>query len=514
MMARKPPTQSARTSVRDIEHRLPRRVVVAWSPVRHIPLTKLLKVGTVIAAITFVLGIVEAPGDRFRAAAQEDQTAEEQVVPSMADGIQQQRSELEAQLAELETQIAEHQKSIESYQKQGKTLSSEISSLNTKIDKLNLQIKAVNLNLTQLERDIVSTQKSISQTEDRMSLHRDAISKAVRNLYEADREPLLIVLMGNTKLSDFFGNVQNVLLVQASLRNSLEEITKLREQLLDQKQELAFERQDTENLKVIQESQKKSVQATQNQKASLLKATKGKEAEYQKILKQTQASAAQIRSRIFELLGGGELTFEKAYDFAKLAEGATGVRAALTLAILNRESLLGKNVGRCSYKTAMHPTRDVPYFLDLTSRLGIDPTSDFAKVSCPNQHGTYGGAMGPAQFIPSTWKLYEDKIARVSGNTPPSPWNNADAFAATAAYMQDLLASASCKEYANANKNVLPYQSLLERCAAAKYYAGGRWYTYRLWYGEPVVTQANSFEKDIQVIEQAKQNASTQSVSG
>lgn len=509
-----PRTHGARTSVRDVHRHLPRRIVVAWSPVRHVPLTKLLKAGGVIAAITLVLGIVEAPGDRFRAAAQEGEATAEQVVPSLASNVQQQRSELEAQLADLETQIAEHQKTIESYQKQGKTLSSEISSLNTKIDKLNLQIKAVNLNLTQLERDIVSTQKSITQTEDRMSLHRDAISKAVRNLYEADQEPLLIVLMGNTKLSDFFGNVQNVLLVQASLRNSLEEITKLREQLLDQKQELAFERQDTENLRAIQESQKKSVQVTQNQKASLLKTTKGKEAEYQKILKETQASAAQIRSRIFELLGGGELTFEKAYDFAKLAEGATGVRAALTLAILSRESLLGKNVGRCSYKTAMHPTRDVPYFLDLTSRLGIDPNSDFAKVSCPNQHGTYGGAMGPAQFIPSTWKLYETKIANVSGNNPPSPWNNTDAFVATAVYIEDLLDTASCREYANANKNVLPYQSLLERCAAAKYYAGSRWYTYRLWYGEPVVTQANSFEKDIQVIEQAKQNAAAESSNG
>ena len=108
--------------------------------------------------------------------------------------------------------------------------------------------------------------------------------------------------------------------------------------------------------------------------------------------------------------------------------------------------------------------------------------------------------MGPAQFIPSTWKLYADEISKVTGNKPANPWNNSDAFVATGLYIQDLLGSQSCKSYAAANQNVLPYQSLLERCAAAKYYAGGNWYTYRLWYGQPVVDKANQFEQDIAVL--------------
>ena len=148
----------------------------------------------------------------------------------------------------------------------------------------------------------------------------------------------------------------------------------------------------------------------------------------------------------------------------------------------------------------MHPTRDTPYFLELLKRLNIDPASEFAKVSCANQHGSYGGAMGPAQFIPSTWKLYESKITAVTGNNPPNPWNNSDAFAATAVYIKDLLASKSCVDYATENKGAASYQTLTERCAAAKYYAGGSWYTYRFWYGDPVVQQANAYEDDIAVL--------------
>jgi len=429
------------------------------------------------------------------------ETEEPAVEENTGPSAQEQRAEYERQLAELEKEQLELQKTIEGYQKEGKTLNTEIASLNARINKIKLQIKSVNVTISKLGQEIIETQKNINQTENKIDTQRDAIARSLQNLREADKQTVLTIVMGNSKLSDFFQNINNVLLVQDNIRGSLEEVTRLRQNLLAQKEELNAEKEDTENLRAIQLAQQKREELIQKEKNTILKVTKGKESEYQKLLRETQAKAAEIRSRIFELLGGGQLTFEKAYNYAKIAENATGVRAALTLAILDRESKLGKNVGQCSYKTAMHPTRDMPYFLDLLRRLGIDAESEAAKVSCAiTAHGSYGGAMGPAQFIPSTWKIYEEKIAKVSGNNPPNPWNNSDAFTATAVYMQDLLDSASCKEYANANKHLVSYDTLLERCAAAKYYSGSRWYTYRFFYGEPVVTKANQFEKDISII--------------
>jgi membrane-bound lytic murein transglycosylase B len=68
-------------------------------------------------------------------------------------------------------------------------------------------------------------------------------------------------------------------------------------------------------------------------------------------------------------------------------------------------------------------------FLQITSRLGLDPNS--VKVSREPTYGC-GGAMGPAQFIPSTWLAYEAEVARLTGHNPPSPWNTQDAFTAAA----------------------------------------------------------------------------------
>ena len=414
------------------------------------------------------------------------------------NSLDAERKALEAQLADLEKQIEEQQQKIKEYQKQGKTLQGEISLINSKINQLNLQIKAVNLKLEQLSDSVSETQKQIQQIEDQINTNKKALASALQIIYENDNQNLLEILLSNNNLSDFFTKLDNIVLVQSSMKNTLSQIQQLRDQLIIQQQTLENEMEETQNFKNIQLAQKQSLQQTQSYKNTLLKETKGQEANYQKLLAKTKETAAQIRNRIFQLLGGGQLTFQQAYNYAKLAEGATGVRAALILAVLDRESALGKNVGKCPYQTAMHPTRDVPIFLKLLDDLHIDPNSQAAYVSCPNQHGTYGGAMGPAQFLPSTWMLYADKVSQITGNKPANPWNNSDAFVATGLLLKDLLNSQSCISYSQQ----IPSQSqdLLERCAAAKYYAGNNWYTYRFWYGQPVVDRADKFEQDIKTM--------------
>ncbi|GAI68566.1 unnamed protein product, partial [marine sediment metagenome] len=80
------------------------------------------------------------------------------------------------------------------------------------------------------------------------------------------------------------------------------------------------------------------------------------EAEYQKQLKEQQeveAKAAEIRTRLFELIGVAEggIEFGKAVEIAKYVEKITKVRPAFLLAIIAQESMrygkFGGNVGQC-----------------------------------------------------------------------------------------------------------------------------------------------------------------------
>lgn len=469
---------------------------------RIIPVS-FFRMTAVVASLWFlILGSVAAPT----------------ITPTLAAPAarEEERKALEAELRELENQIDEYENQIISYQKQGNTLKNEISRLNSKIAKLNLQIKAINLTLQELDNKIEDTEMKIRSTEKSIEDKKEVLTQLIKNLYESDQSTLVEIFLRNPRLSDFFSDINNLALLQNNLRVTIAEIADLRDELVTQKEQYVLARADAATLRSYQESQKAETDAVKKQKDRLLAITKGQESKYQELLKETQKTAAQIRSRIFELLGGGELSFEEAYNLAKLAESATGVRAALILAVLDRESALGRNVGRCSYTSAMHPKRDTPIFLEILKNLAISP--DSITVSCAIvSDGAYGGAMGPAQFLPSTWAIYggyeeddngawrynssKDLIRKISGSAGPSnPWSNSDAFIATALYLKDAYDSTSCRMYAANNSNVLPAQELQERCAAAKYYAGNRWYTYRFAYGDAVLNRARQFERDITTI--------------
>ncbi len=408
----------------------------------------------------------------------------------LASTIDDKREYLEDELAELEKQIVEYEQTISVYRKQGASLQGDIGRLQAEIDKINLQIRAIALSLRKLRGQITNTTGRISEVENRINTSRAALGALLQKTYEKDKKGLIEILLENPRLSDFFGNVNDLLLVQDNLKDSVDRLSELRGELITQKELLALERWDVKALKVYQERQRANVVVMRSQKDSLLAVAKGQEFAYQSLLVKTQKSAAQIRARIFRILGGGQMTFEEALNFARFAEQQTGVRAAFTLAVLDRESALGRNVGQCTYHRAMAPGSpyswrdDITPFLAITRELGMDP--DTTLVSCPIvAHGAFGGAMGPAQFIPTTWMSVRDRVAAIIGISPASPWRNLDAFVASALYLRDN----------NALNNELE--------AAARYYCGGNW-TRSIcinFYAKNVLDTAWRFQQDINILE-------------
>ena len=54
--------------------------------------------------------------------------------------------------------------------------------------------------------------------------------------------------------------------------------------------------------------------------------------------------------------------------------------------------------------------------------------------------------MGPAQFLPSTWLLFEDRVSSLTGHNPADPWSVEDAFMASALYLADAGATAKTRD--------------------------------------------------------------------
>ncbi len=464
-------------NTRDNFDSLPKLLNLSYQKTRRWPGVGFFKLLiSFLAVVSLVFGSVTAPTLSILAANDE----------AVSDN---ERQVLEEELHRLEGQIDEYEDQIVNYQKQGKTLKNEIGNLDNNIKKINLQIKAIKLNMNQIDHKIGETEYQIDTTRQNIETNKKALSNTLLNLYQNESSSLIELFLKSSKISDFFNDLNDLTLLQNNLQGSIQKIADLQDRLEEEKSQLSIAKSDQETLKMYQETKKGDAEVIKSQKNNLLGVTKNQESKYQSLLQENKKKAAEIRSRIFKLLGGGELTFEEAFKFAKLASQSTGVDVAMILAVLDRESALGKNVGRCSYQKAMHPKRDTPAFLEIVAELKIDPNS--VMVSCANSDGAYGGAMGPAQFIPSTWQLYKEGVAKVTGNDPPSPWNNADAFVATALYL---------KEAQNQCSNSYSNKTSQERCAAARYYAGGNWKRHLWTYGEATITKAIKFREDIELI--------------
>ena len=420
---------------------------------------------------------------------------------SFAQTSTQEREQLEADLRVLEEKIEAIEGDITKTQAEKKTLQNQISILKNKIRKLDLEITRSNKLIVDLRGQITDTAFSIEKTQEDIEAKKQQLAELLQRLYQEDQRSMVEIVLTGPTLSDFFNNLAALQALQDQNKELLDSTIDLFLYLGGQKDKLETEKSGEENFVRIQILQKQESQYLTSQNQELLEVTKGKESEYQKLLADRQQQANAIRSRIFELIGVPEApTFGEAVVIAEAAGRLTKVRAPFLLAVLTQESNIGKNVGQCYLKNiqtgdgetingtfvsrVMKPTRDVQPFLEITRELGRDPFN--TAVSCPIPSvGGYGGAMGPAQFIPSTWVLYRGKVAQLKGSAG-DPWNINDAFLASAIYLADVGATRQTFEY--------------EWCAAVSYFSGNCSIRNQIryeFYGDNVMAITKRYESDI-----------------
>ena len=427
-----------------------------------------------------------------------------------SQSIAERQLELERELEELESQINGLREVLAGKQQESATLERDIAILNAQIKKTQLEIRARDIAINNIGSSISEKEATVEELLAKMERVKHSLSELLRRLNEVDNTSLIEKLLDGGSLSAFFFEMDGIETIQQSIHEFIFLIIETKAVTESEIEDLNVKKAGEAQLKSLQIVEKQKVEEKEFEKKNLLSVTKGQEAEYRKVIEVKQKTASEIRQQIFHLFGGGELSFEDAYNLARFAEQATDVRAAFILAVLTQESaiggVVGANVGRCFYNTPRNnfsgtvmSNAQKPAFLEITRSLGMNP--DTTPVSCPiSAHGAYGGAMGPAQFMPNTWQLYKKDIIKVTGNNLPNPWKNSDAFVATALYLKNSSDSSSCRNYAEENQRILPYQFLLERCAAAQYYAGGNWHRFRFAYGDPVVERANKFQQDINIL--------------
>jgi membrane-bound lytic murein transglycosylase B len=422
------------------------------------------------------------------------------------------RKRLEIELQNVERQILTQERLVEDKRMERQSLERDISIIEGEIKKAQLGIQARSVAIEQLSDQIGEKAVVLDILAERLERQQESLADLVRKSALLEEYSLVEVMLSKKNFSEFFTDVATFQSIKESLNESLAVLHDIRKETVDQKNQLETKQETEAEMKRIQELQKKEIEVKEAKKEEILTVTKGEERQYQALLDSQRKTAAQLRSALFDLLGGGGgIPFPEAVRLAEYAAGVTGVDAALILAILEQETNIGSNLGNClftdshSARPVMHPTRDEPVFLAIAGALGFDPYT--RQVSCPIvQNGSrvgWGGAMGPSQFIPSTWAIYggivnagsgwvydknSDAIRRINGtNNPANPWNNQDAFIATALLLRDNGANGS-------------YSG--NRLAALRYYAGwgGASNPANAFYGDQVMNRKSRLAQEIQIL--------------
>lgn len=393
----------------------------------------------------------------------------------MADNLTpEQRAKLQEELKQVEAEEAKAQDSLKSAQSQSASLSRDISILEAKIRTAQLEIKAKNLLIQTLGEDISDKKKHIEELEERISRGKATLADLYRKTDEIGRQSLSNILLSQKSVSELFYDIDTFQSVGSSLQAVFEQLRTDQASTTEEKNALDDRLSRTIDARHTIEVQKANVKADQDQQKVLLSISKGNEKAYSSLVAEKQARASTIRSALFALNGAQAIAFGDALNIANTVYQKTGVPQSFLLAILKQETNLGKNVGTCfltnitegsginsrtqAYTArVMKPGRDVQPFMTITSALGLDYKT--MPVSCPQSIG-YGGGMGPAQFIASTWILpsIKDRLMVLVGSQMPNPWKPLDAFMAAGLYLSDLGASSGS------------YSA--QRNAACKYYSG------------------------------------------
>lgn len=404
---------------------------------------------------------------------------------------EQQEAQLRAELAEVEKEIAEQNELLTSKRNERRSLERDAALLDAEIQKAQLIIRAKNLSIGTISGEIGRKEATINELVERIEDEKSSLAEIIRKRQQVDDYSLVEMILGNENLSEFFSDADRYQELKLQLQASLAEIRTVKGVVEEEKNTLDSKRRAETDARMSIESEKKTVEIKEAEKRQLANIARGEEGGYEKNLKERQAKAAQIRAALFALRDAGAIPFGDAYNYAKQASATTGVRPAMILAILQQESNMGQNVGTCNRPQDALKWKDImpgpgeswrddqSAYLRIMKGLGLDPEGQ--PLSCPIGGG-WGGAMGPSQFIPTTWESYSGRITSVAGGA--NPWNPKHAITATGLYLMDL--GAGAKTYT------------AERSAACKYYSGkdcGLSTMNNTFYGDSVVKRADTIQR-------------------
>ncbi|GBE17360.1 amiB activator [bacterium BMS3Abin15] len=286
-------------------------------------------------------------------------------------------------------------------------------------------INATQYEINKTDALIEETEETISRKEQevvdlnkRIEVQKEILSRLMQEMYYGTKEPLFNITIKQNGFSQMLGGEDYILTLENKINSVIGDIKDSKKNIKEDKEELEGEKDKHEGFLSVKQVQQ---QALLNEKA----VTQSKIAKKEVTISEFNSKLSKLRSILSGFLGES-YDASDIVDAVKFASKKTGVSKGFLMAMLDKESDLGRFTGACTYKNTRVKDSDKEEFKKICKELDYDYKKK--KISCALSSGGYGGAMGVAQFMPTTWAWgsYPSQISAITGHNPADPWNLMD----------------------------------------------------------------------------------------
>jgi membrane-bound lytic murein transglycosylase B len=369
---------------------------------------------------------------------------------------------------EAQEDLEDTQEELEKEEERLKAHQEALDAIQTNLNATLYQIRQVEDTIETTEATIERKADEIKSLEKRLSLQKKVLQGLVQSFYVQSQDPLSKILLEEGGLSALAHTRDHTVTFQGRINGIVDDVKETREKIIGEKDNLEELKKEKEALLVVKKQQEQQLQEKQNYQATKVAKSESK-------VRSLNSRLSSIRSILSGFLGDS-YSLDDVVDAVKNASKETGVRKEFLFAMLDKETDLGRFTGGCTYENTRIKDADKKEFKKITKALGYDYKK--VKVSCSLSYG-YGGAMGVAQFMPTTWIGYKDEISKKTGNSPADPWDLEDGIMGMAIKLDRAGADSKSKEH----------------YAAKLYYCGGPssayWNTHCEAYADTVTSWAN-----------------------
>lgn len=208
--------------------------------------------------------------------------------------VEKEINEQEEKIKKLKEKAKKYQGLISSKQLQISTLEEQMYILDSRINKKAIDIKITEEEIDQTMDKIVKKNIEIRDKEGEIINQKEKITDFIRLIYKNDQKSYLEILILNDSFSDFFNYLTFTETIEHELKDVLDEVITLKDNLEKDKDLLEREKRNLEKLNKKLTHEKSTLDEEKSMKKTILRETRGSETLFKKLLnkaKQEQVNA-------------------------------------------------------------------------------------------------------------------------------------------------------------------------------------------------------------------------------